>query len=126
MTATPGSAIADLLRPAGGAEPITEGAVLLRGFAAGEAASLLAIVQEVEAAAPFRRMVTPGGYEMSVAMTNCGAAGWVTDRRGYRYQATDPLSARPWPVMPAAFASLAARAADAAGFPGFVPDACLL
>ena len=71
-------------------------------------------------------MVTPGGFEMSVAMTNCGAAGWVTDRSGYRYQAHDPQGGAPWPAMPAGFLALAHEAASEAGFVTFVPDACLI
>src|SRR3546814_7418939 len=71
-------------------------------------------------------MTTPGGYRMSVAMTNCGTAGWLSDRRGYRYGAADPETGRLWPALPAAFAALAGRAAAEAGFPGFVPDACLI
>src|SRR3546814_6541369 len=71
-------------------------------------------------------MITPGGFRMSVAMTNCGTAGWVSDRRGYHYDPVDPESGAPWPAMPEAFADLAARAAAAAGFDGFVPDACLI
>src|SRR3546814_17638904 len=71
-------------------------------------------------------MITPGGFRMSVAMTNCGTAGWVSDRRGYHYDPVDPESGAPWPAMPAAFADLAARPAAAAGFDGFVPDACLI
>ena len=102
------------------------GAVLLGGFASGEERALLGAVADVAAQAPFRHMVTPGGFTMSVAMTNCGTAGWITDRRGYRYAATDPETGRPWPAMPASFLDLAASAAAAAGFPGFVPDACLV
>jgi DNA oxidative demethylase len=71
-------------------------------------------------------MVTPGGYEMSVAMTNCGSAGWVTDRSGYRYDRNDPQGGKPWPAMPPSFRALAAQAAEAAGFAGFSPDACLI
>lgn len=111
------------------AEPvatIAPGAVLLRGFAAGEATDLLRAIDQVAAAAPFRHMETPGGYRMSVAMTNCGTAGWVTDRRGYRYSETDPLTGKPWPAMPPAFRDLAANAAAAAGFADFRPDACLV
>ena len=78
------------------------------------------------AQAPLRHLVTPGGFRMSVAMSNCGALGWVTDRSGYRYDATDPDSGRPWPAMPAAFRELAAAAARAGGFEGFAPDACLI
>ena len=107
-------------------EPLADGAVLLRRFAEAEGPALLAAVEQVVAAAPFRNMVTPGGYTMSVAMTNCGAAGWVTDRRGYRYQGDDPATGQPWPTMPAIFADLAGRAAAAAGFEGFAPDACLI
>jgi alkylated DNA repair protein (DNA oxidative demethylase) len=106
--------------------PLAEGAVLLGGFAAPVEASLLDALDRVVAAAPFRHMVTPGGHRMSVAMTNCGAAGWATDRSGYRYEPIDPESGRPWPEMPGVFADLAARAAAAAGFEGFAPDACLV
>jgi alkylated DNA repair protein (DNA oxidative demethylase) len=105
---------------------LAPGAVLLRGFCAKSAAELLRALERVALAAPFRRMVTPGGYSMSVAMTNCGAAGWVTDRKGYRYAAADPESNRAWPPLPPLFADLAARAAAAAGFDGFAPDSCLI
>src|SRR5664279_3751670 len=71
-------------------------------------------------------MVTPGGHAMSVAMTNCGAAGWVTDRSGYRYDVNDPEVEKPWPAMPPSFCRLAGQAALEAGFPGFAPDACLI
>jgi alkylated DNA repair protein (DNA oxidative demethylase) len=107
-------------------EVLGDGATLLRDFAAPEAAALLAMVQQIAAAAPFRHMVTPGGFRMSVAMTNCGRAGWVTDRHGYRYAPLDPLTEWPWPAMPAAFEHLAARAAMVGGFAGFVPDSCLI
>jgi DNA oxidative demethylase len=107
-------------------EPIAEGAVVLRGFARCEVPALLAAVNDVVAAAPFRNMITPGGLQMSVAMTNCGRAGWVTDRRGYRYELADPISGRIWPPIPGPFRELATRAANAAGFAGFVPDACLV
>lgn len=105
---------------------LADGAVVLAGFARPIDVTLLEAVDEVAARAPFRHMVTPGGYRMSVAMTNCGAAGWVTDRKGYRYQSVDPDSGLSWPAMPSVFADLAARAAHAAGFDGFVPDACLI
>lgn len=105
---------------------LSESAMLLGGFALPIEVPLLAALDMVVAAAPFRHMVTPGGFTMSVAMTNCGAAGWVTDRRGYRYDANDPESGRPWPAMPAMFADLARRAAAEAGFSDFVPDACLI
>jgi DNA oxidative demethylase len=101
-------------------------AVALRGFAVAMAAELLADVNLVAAQAPFRHMVTPGGYRMSAAMTNCGTAGWVTDRRGYRYTCEDPESGRPWPPLPESFRTLAETAAAAARLPGFKPDACLI
>lgn len=107
-------------------QPLGPGALLLRGFATPDEATLLADLQDVIARAPLRHMVTPGGYRMSVAMTNCGALGWVTDRTGYRYDAIDPQSGRPWPRMPASFLRLAADAAAHAGFDRFVPDACLV
>ncbi len=109
-----------------GTETLAEGAVILRGFVLDEAPALLAAIDAVAAAAPFRHLVTPGGFRMSVAMTNCGAVGWISDRRGYRYGPDDPETGRPWPAMPALFQALAARAARAAGFPDFAPEACLV
>ena len=102
------------------------GAVLLRGYALPHETELLAAIEAVAAAAPFRHMVTPGGFTMSVAMTTCGTAGWVTDRKGYRYSPIDPVSGRPWPAMPLPFHSLATAAATEAGYPGFKPDSCLI
>jgi alkylated DNA repair protein (DNA oxidative demethylase) len=107
-------------------EVLAEGAVVLRSFALPAEAALLDGLQRVVAQTPLRHMVTPGGYTMSVAMTNCGALGWVSDRRGYRYDAVDPDTGLAWPPMPAAFAQLAAEAAAQAGFAGFAPDACLV
>lgn len=124
-----GSIAPDLLNglPIGPAlEPIGEGAMVLRGFAASRAADLLHDVTRIVAAAPFRHVVTPGGYTMSVAMTNCGALGWVTDRAGYRYQRIDPVSGAAWPDMPEVFRSLATDAAAKAGYRAFLPDACLV
>ncbi len=124
------AAVGDLISGAGRSGPsveaLVEGATLLREFATPEAATLLKALKQVLAAAPFRHMVTPGGHRMSVAMTNCGRAGWVTDRSGYRYDPTDPLAQRPWPPMPATFLRLAARAAGAGGFDSFEPDAFLI
>lgn len=105
---------------------LAEGAVLLRGFARAEATALVSAAEDVMRRAPLRHMVTPGGRAMAVAMTNCGPLGWVSDRRGYRYQGTDPASGAPWPPMPDAMAALATRAASHAGYPGFSPDACLV
>jgi alkylated DNA repair protein (DNA oxidative demethylase) len=107
-------------------ERMAEGAVLLRGFAKPMEADLVADLRAVVEQSPFRHMVTPGGHQMSVAMTNCGSAGWVTDRSGYRYDANDPVAGKPWPAMPASFCQLAGQAADHAGFAGFSPDACLV
>ena len=107
-------------------EAIAEGAVLLRGFAKPVEHELLAALREIVEQAPFRHMSTPGGHQMSVAMTNCGDAGWVTDRSGYRYDSADPKSGKPWPPMPSSFRALAAQAAAEAGFEGFAPDACLI
>jgi alkylated DNA repair protein (DNA oxidative demethylase) len=107
-------------------EPLAPGAVVLRGFALAGETALLAALDEVVARAPLRHMVTPGGFRMSVAMTNCGEHGWVSDRTGYRYDPIDPATGAAWPAMPDAFRSLATRAAARAGFDGFVPDACLV
>lgn len=107
-------------------EMMAEGAWLLHRSASSVAGQLLRDIDSISAVAPFRHMVTPGGFSMSVAMTNCGDFGWVTDRRGYRYQATDPESAKPWPAMPQSFMALALSAAKEAGYPDFVPNACLI
>jgi alkylated DNA repair protein (DNA oxidative demethylase) len=124
----------DLFTPAGPPAPLPLGpaACVLPGFALARDAELLACIRAIEAQAPFRQMVTPGGFTMSVAMTNCGQLGWVTDRTGYRYTAHDPQSGKPWPAMPLAFTRLAVEAAAAAGaalsvdFGDFAPDACLI
>jgi len=100
--------------------------MLLRGFARPFEADLIAALRDIAGRAPFRHMLTPGGHRMSVAMTNCGCFGWVTDRTGYRYDADDPETRRPWPAMPAPFCQLARQAAAQAGFHGFSPDACLI
>jgi alkylated DNA repair protein (DNA oxidative demethylase) len=107
-------------------EQIADGATWLRAYADDETAALVQAIEQVTAQAPFRQMQTPGGYTMSVEMSNCGELGWVTDRRGYRYQREDPLSQRAWPAMPDIFLALAVRAAAAAGFDNFLPDACLI
>lgn len=107
-------------------EPLAAGAVVLRGFALPHEADLLQALDIVTAQAPFRHLVTPGGFRMSVGMTNAGPLGWVSNRRGYRYDPLDPLSGSPWPAMPTAFLQLATTAAAQAGFAGFVPDACLI
>jgi alkylated DNA repair protein (DNA oxidative demethylase) len=107
-------------------ESLEAGAAILRGFALAREAELLAALHSVSVQSPFRHMVTPGGFRMSVAMTNCGALGWVTDRKGYRYDAIDPETQRPWPPIPDCFLELATGAAREAGFASFVPDACLI
>lgn len=108
------------------AEIMAEGALLLRRAALRFETELLAALDGITSQAPFRHMVTPGGFTMSVAMTNCGAAGWVTDRTGYRYDRNAPQTGRPWPAMPASFLALATAAATQAGYPDFRPDACLI
>ncbi len=113
---------------------LAPGALLLRGFVQGESdggnegssTAMLADIEAITSQAPFRHLVTPGGFTMSVAMSNCGQLGWVSSRRGYRYVSADPISGNPWPCMPASWLALASRAATAAGYPGFVPDACLI
>ena len=107
-------------------ERLAPGAWLLRGFALDKITAVLSAIEHITAAAPFRHLVTPGGFRMSVAMTNCGSVGWVSDRAGYRYDACDPLSGRPWPAMPPVFLELARDAAEAGGFVDFKPDACLV
>jgi alkylated DNA repair protein (DNA oxidative demethylase) len=112
--------------PTPGREPLEEGAVLLRSFTSARAGDLIREVERISNAAPFRFLVTPGGYSMSVAMTNCGRVGWVSDRTGYRYDPIDPDSGKHWPEMPATFLDLARSAAAEGGFQQYDPDACLI
>ena len=105
---------------------LAPGAMLLAGFARPIETPLIESVNAIINRAPFRHLITPGDHRMSVAMTNCGRVGWVSDRTGYRYYAIDPDSGNPWPQMPAVFADLALRAAARAGFADFRPDACLI
>lgn len=105
---------------------LPRGAVLLREFALPVFAGLDRDISTIVKAAPFRHMKTPGGHTMSVAMTNCGEFGWVSDKSGYHYVPNDPLTKKPWPQMPEAFLSLALAAAATAGYPFFSPDACLV
>lgn len=107
-------------------EEIADGAVLLRGFVKPIESELIAAVRAIVAQSPFRRMTTPGGHLMSVAMTNCGERGWITDHTGYRYDPIDPRTGAPWPEMPPVLRGLARRAAEQGGFAGFGPDACLV
>ena len=118
----------DDLPPQADATPmsIAPGALLLHGFARDEAVALLQAVEAVLQQAPLRHLQTPGGYTMSVAMSNCGSLGWVSSASGYRYTTCDPVSDRPWPAMPACLLDLAQRAAAQAGYPQFAPDACLI
>jgi DNA oxidative demethylase len=107
-------------------EEIADGAVLLRGFVKPIESELIDTVRAIVAQSPFRRMTTPGGHLMSVAMTNCGERGWITDHTGYRYDPIDPRTSAPWPAMPPVLRDLALRAAEQGGFAGFAPDACLV
>jgi alkylated DNA repair protein (DNA oxidative demethylase) len=120
----------DLFENAAEAEPSEEqlgpGAMILRGFALPQQTEVLSALDAITAEAPFRHMVTRGGFVMSVAMTNCGPLGWVSDRTGYRYDPIDPDSGRPWPAIPTAFLKLASGAASQAGYNHYVPDACLI
>jgi len=130
MSRRRGAATGDLFGgdpPAGaGAEALGEGATILRRFAEPHAPALIEAIASLVTAAPFRHMITPGGHTMSIAMTNCGRLGWVTDRSGYRYVTDDPMTHRPWPALPTVLYDVATRAAAAAGFAGFEPDACLV
>ena len=104
--------------------PLADGAILLRGFV--KQAQVLADLSTILAVSPLRNMTTPGGFTMSVAMTNCGDLGWITDRKGYRYATLDPSTGLLWQPMPLSFLALASAAAAQAGFANFVPDACLI
>jgi alkylated DNA repair protein (DNA oxidative demethylase) len=112
--------------PSASKEPLAEGAAILRAYVEKDAAVLLEAVGQVVGLAPFRHMITPGGYRMSVSMTNCGPLGWVSNPRGYRYDPVDPLSGKTWPPMPEIFQRLAASAAAEVGFADYHPEACLI
>lgn len=119
--------ISDLFADQKQSVQFASGTMLLEGFALGDEAEILAAINIVIDAAPLRHMVTPNGYSMSVAMTNCGAAGWVSDHaKGYRYERNDPQTGKPWPDMPEALMKLAQRAASGAGCHDYVPDVCLI
>ena len=107
-------------------EQIGQQSFVFRGFALPCLGELLPALETILIRAPFRIMQTPGGHSMSVALSSCGTFGWVTDRHGYRYTSNDPQTGEPWPAMPALFLELAESAARAAGFEGFMPDACLI
>src|SRR5690606_25037402 len=111
---------------AGQREALGKQAWVLHGFALSCADELLLMIDAINAKAPMRRMTRPGGFTMSVQTTSCGALGWVSDQRGYRYAAQDPLTGKPWPAMPALFETLAHDAAQEVGFSAFLPDACLI
>lgn len=119
--------ILDLEEPSARSSPALRlGLVLLRGFALPLASELHAAIERIVAISPFRHLVTPGGHTMSVAMSNCGRVGWLSDRRGYRYGVHDPVTGMPWPAMPECFQELARSAAAESGFEGFAPNACLV
>ena len=90
----------------------------------GEQAALLAELRRIIAEAPLFTPTMPrSGNPMSVRMTNCGPLGWVTDKeRGYRYQATHPVTGKQWPPMPQMLLDLWA---EVARYP-FPPEACLV
>jgi DNA oxidative demethylase len=116
----------DKTEAGGSAEWLSEGAVLFHRRIAEQAEALVAAIRDINRDAPFRHLVTPGGHTMSVSMTSCGELGWMSDRKGYRYTATDPRTCQPWPTMPELFRQLAGSAAEDAGYAGYVPDACLI
>lgn len=103
-----------------------QNAFLLTGFALANEAAFLTDLTTIISQSPLRHMMTPMGFAMSAAMTNCGELGWVSDKKGYRYDTLDPNTGEPWPQMPASFMQLAQSAAAACGFANFVPDACLI
>ncbi len=118
------SSVAGLFADAAGGEALASGIHLWRGVL--DERAYLDGIAVIAAAAPFRSMMTPGGRPMSVAMSNCGALGWISDAAGYRYSTLDPASGRPWPAIPEAWLADAARLATGSGYPDFRPDACLI
>jgi DNA oxidative demethylase len=110
----------------GWSESLGDGTTFFRSMIVDEAPAILEHIDRISELAPLRHLVTPGGKKMSVAMSNCGALGWVSDHAGYRYQRHDPLTSKPWPAMPALFLVLAQRAAALAGYDNFQPNVCLI
>ncbi len=102
------------------------GTAILEGFARADESAILNALALILRRSPFRHMETPGGFRMSVAMTNCGTLGWISDHTGYRYDPVDPEHGKAWPATPDVFIGLAASAAETAGFPQFRPDTCLI
>jgi alkylated DNA repair protein (DNA oxidative demethylase) len=107
-------------------QEIAKDTFLLRGFALTNEVKILADLAAIISQSPLRHMMTPMGFAMSAAMTNCGDLGWISNSNGYRYDALDPQTRKPWPAMPISFLELAQNAAIEAGFNDFKPDACLV
>lgn len=107
-------------------EPLAPGAIILRRYARDAGDALVAGINDIVAQVPFRHQLTPGGHRMSAAMSGCGACGWVSDAKGYRYETRDPLTGKPWPPIPSDWLLLASQAAEIAGFTRFNPDSCLI
>lgn len=107
-------------------QELAPGALCLPAFVLDRAAEVIAELEPIFTQAPLRHLITPGGHKMSVAMSNCGELGWVSDRKGYRYQELDPLSGQAWPAMPKLFLELAQQVAEEVGYKRFQPQACLI
>lgn len=107
-------------------QQLADGVCLLSGQANSMMPVIWQAVEDVLEQAPLRQMQTPGGHTMSVAMSNCGELGWISDRNGYRYSRQDPQTGRPWPAMPQVLHELARSWAAQAGFDNFASNACLI
>ena len=101
----------------------TDGVAYRPGHFDAEAqARLVEAVAEVIARAPlFVPRMPRTGRPFSVAMTNCGPLGWVSDEAGYRYQPAHPETGEAWPPIPAVLLQLW----RAVGAPA-QPEACLV
>lgn len=108
-------------------EALPEGVVLFRKrLSLADQRAMLGDVADVIARAPLFRPQMPTGPYMINTLTNCGERGWVSDKRGYRYQQTHPETTQPWPPIPRTIQALAIDAVREAGFGDFEPDACLV
>lgn len=105
---------------------IGPGAVLMRGLGRADDVPLLQALESIIAQAPLRHPQTPGGYTMSIQSTRCGSVGWLSEPGGYRYATINPCTGQPWPPIPPCLMDFAIDAAAQAGYPGFVPDSCLI
>lgn len=112
---------------AGLEDALPEGTAIFRNhLARDEQLTILDAVASILAEAPPFRLQMPTGPTMINSLTNCGALGWLSDRRGYRYEPNHPVTGKPWPPIPAPVLDSARELVARSGLGDFDPDACLV